>query len=1292
MIRVLYNFCWYAIGTAILLAAILVTIIRLLLPDIGNYRDDIQAWVSQYMGYPVVIQSIQADWRGWTPQLYLDQVTLMSPGGEREIAEFDSAYISFSPLRSLYHRQVIPESLVISGVRLQLLRLEDGNILAIHPELLPQHYEKFLSDDELIKWLLSQPIIELQDSNIEWIDQRYAHRPIKLENARLLLRTDGNRTQISGNARLARQLGKRIEFAIDVEGKLLDRDWNGQIYMQGEDLLLASWPAYTRWRGVEIGAGRTNLKIWSEWRNAEPERITGIVEATDLLLLGDTQTNLIHSFAGDFTLRNNHTDRDWHLHAEIKDLATHNGIWPSTSFELRYDRKHDTLSGYAEYLRMEDILPLMKAELLSQQQSRLPMEDIELSGNMESVQFQTEPATGQWHVESVLRDVAIASSKTRQRLSGLAGKLEARNDHGMIMLDTGTIGISDPDLFEHPVNGITTAGRIDWDISSSPMIFRTNSLELGLSDLRLLLSGKLYLDEQYRTSVDMLASTRQGSDIETLKPLVPLNTSDEFRKWVDRALVSGRLAYADMVIRGDLASLPFRQQEGQLQINARFDDVTLDYDKDWPPLYHLEADLALTRNQLHASIPTGRIYESRIYNTNAVIGSVFDKDKDSVLVISGHIDGYARDALKFLNESPLRDDAQLSRMREVTADGEIGLQLDMSIPLGPAANTISGKLELFGNNLASLDPALELADVTGMVHFTSASIETEELRGVFHGENINLDIERTSDDPDEPTILRIGGTVDNELAAKLITQYTSAEQQQLVTLMNRVSGSTHWEVEIRTRPGRHHADTILFASDLRGLSIKLPEPLAKPPSEARSFKLHLSMNETGAAVEQTRIDYGNILQIISEGQYVSLYFGSERPGHVDRSAQLAIRGDLSSLYLDKWVNLATELREYLQDWQRLLFDKRSIEVDLQTPNFVIYDQEFPDSHITLTRQQDDWLLAVTGDDLSGTAHIPSEPDNQRPVSARLESLYLKPLQSGIDTEDMQLDPRDLPPLNLEVEDFIYGKTALGSLALKARKTPNGLLISDLTTRTSGLSIDGRGDWHAVNNEIISDFELELHAEQFADMLEAFGYSVIAIEEGETNIDVTATWPGAPTDFSLASMNGSLSLGIQNGQFLDIDPRAGRLFGLLSIQALPRRLLLDFADLYKKGLAFDRIHGNYEIREGHAYTNDLFMEGISSKVAVSGRIGLVDQDYDQIVTVTPHVSDSLPLASALFGPAGIGIGAIIFLAGQVFEAIPEQIDKLLSFQYSMTGSWQDPVIEPYQPPELNNRPQELGRLP
>ncbi len=151
------------------------------------------------------------------------------------------------------------------------------------------------------------------------------------------------------------------------------------------------------------------------------------------------------------------------------------------------------------------------------------------------------------------------------------------------------------------------------------------------------------------------------------------------------------------------------------------------------------------------------------------------------------------------------------------------------------------------------------------------------------------------------------------------------------------------------------------------------------------------------------------------------------------------------------------------------------------------------------------------------------------------------------------------------------------------------------------------------------------------------------------------------------------MNIEKGQFLDIEPKAGRLFGLLSIQALPRRLSLDFTDFFSEGFAFDSIKGDFNLENGEAYTNNLQMIGPSGDIMINGRTGLVAEDYDQIATVVPKVSDSLPVASALFGPVGVGVGAVLYFAGELFESIPTNIDKILSQQYSIKGNWEDPEI-------------------
>ena len=157
------------------------------------------------------------------------------------------------------------------------------------------------------------------------------------------------------------------------------------------------------------------------------------------------------------------------------------------------------------------------------------------------------------------------------------------------------------------------------------------------------------------------------------------------------------------------------------------------------------------------------------------------------------------------------------------------------------------------------------------------------------------------------------------------------------------------------------------------------------------------------------------------------------------------------------------------------------------------------------------------------------------------------------------------------------------------------------------------------------------------------------------------------DFSLPVLNGSLKLKIDKGKFLNIEPKAGRLFGLLNLQTLIRLVSLDLSVLFSKGYTFDKIEGSFTLESGNAYTNNLAVKGRSADIDVTGRTGLVDKDYDQLATITPRT---------LFGPIGAGLGAVIFIAGEVFESLPEKIDELLRYQYTIRGSWEAPVIEKY----------------
>jgi uncharacterized protein YhdP len=139
--------------------------------------------------------------------------------------------------------------------------------------------------------------------------------------------------------------------------------------------------------------------------------------------------------------------------------------------------------------------------------------------------------------------------------------------------------------------------------------------------------------------------------------------------------------------------------------------------------------------------------------------------------------------------------------------------------------------------------------------------------------------------------------------------------------------------------------------------------------------------------------------------------------------------------------------------------------------------------------------------------------------------------------------------------------------------------------------------------------------------------------------------------------------------------AGRIFGLMSITAIPRRLTLDFSDLFSKGFNFSSISGEFVLADGIANTSNLVMAGDAARIEVKGPIDIVDKRYNQSVKVTPNVSSTLPVAGAVAGgPVGLGVGAAILLVDKIADNLfGKEIVNLVSYNYKLTGPWAEPEL-------------------
>jgi uncharacterized protein YhdP len=175
--------------------------------------------------------------------------------------------------------------------------------------------------------------------------------------------------------------------------------------------------------------------------------------------------------------------------------------------------------------------------------------------------------------------------------------------------------------------------------------------------------------------------------------------------------------------------------------------------------------------------------------------------------------------------------------------------------------------------------------------------------------------------------------------------------------------------------------------------------------------------------------------------------------------------------------------------------------------------------------------------------------------------------------------------------------------------------------------------------------------------------------GKGRLEGEISWAGSPFAFNTPTLNGRIELALEAGQFLKVAPGMGRLLSVLSLQSLPRRLSLDFRDVFGAGFAFDNVAGIVNVRNGVASTNNLRMRGAQAAVLMEGKADIDKETQDIGVIVVPEIDASTAsLAYAVINPA-IGLGSF---AAQLFLRKPLMAAGTREFHVS--GSWDDPKVE------------------
>ena len=278
-------------------------------------------------------------------------------------------------------------------------------------------------------------------------------------------------------------------------------------------------------------------------------------------------------------------------------------------------------------------------------------------------------------------------------------------------------------------------------------------------------------------------------------------------------------------------------------------------------------------------------------------------------------------------------------------------------------------------------------------------------------------------------------------------------------------------------------------------------------------------------------------------------------------------------------------------------------------------------------------------------------------------------------------PNSVPALDLSIDDLRWGSRSLGRIELQAVNRGAPLRqpewrLTRLNATVPEARLTASGNWVPLGNaqgaggggQRRTAIGFQLAVDDAGRLLERLGREG-TVRGGQGRLEGNVGWIGSPLSPDLSTLSGQLSVDIERGQFLQIEPGAGRLLGVLSLQSLPRRLVLDFRDVFSQGFAFDFFRGQGQIEQGVLSTRNLQMKGVNAAVMMEGSADLVRETQDLQVFVVPEINaGAASLLAATVNPV-VGIGTL--LAQLVLR---QPLRSVTTQEFRVTGSWADPQVQ------------------
>ncbi len=1240
------------------------------LPNVEDHRERIVAAISQAVGLPVTIGALETDWAGLRPRLSISEVRVYDHGGrEALVLPVVENVISW---QSLVFMDLRLHSFLIDGPKLAVRRDVKGAITVGGIDIGGGGNEGRLSD-----WVLAQSEIIIRGAEVTWTDEQRGAPPLALTALNFRLANDGDRHAFGLSARPPRELGPGVELRAELVGRSVTQlaQWNGRVFAELGATDLAGWRAWVDYP-IDVRSGEGALRLWATLGAGRLLRATADVELAGVVArMGrDLPPLEVSSVRG--RLQGRATAAGYEFGARNLALESPRSapmratglrvLWePAEGARAQKGSLDANLVELGPLVQLAEFLPL-PADL------RQVLAELAPQGNLLDAKLDWTgelPDKATYTAKMRFAGLAVNAWRSIPGFAGLSGSLEASEKKGTLYLASQKSELDLPAIFPEPRMQLDSLnGELAWELESGGgFLVRLPNLSFANPDLAGSAFGTYRWTGEGPGELDLSAQLSRADGRRTAKYL-PLSSimGPETRGWLERAVVAGNVKDARLRIKGDLREFPFTDPaKGQFQIAAKVGAGVLDYVEGWPRVEQIEAELLFERERMEIVGRGGAILGARVGATRVSIANLLSDDPR--LVVDGSAEGPSADFLKYVQASGVR--RMLDGVTDgMSAQGRARLRLRLDLPLNDTSRTrTSGEFQFANNTLVVDSRVPPIAAATGRIAFTEDSLSIAELRGTLFGGPVAISGGSKAGVPLAVTA-RGRGTVEG-FGALFDHPWRK-----------RLSGAAAYVATISSIEGRIRTS---FETSLEGVASALPEPLAKLPGVVLPLRVEVLPGEGRERVMVTlgpqtgRLVAAEFLRAAAPGGAMrtqrALVMLNPEPGEAPRMPErrgFTVRGALPALDLDRWLPL---LRENAGEGSAAGEGGASFELKVGILDAL--GRRMRNVGMKGVTEGEGWSASMDTAEFAGDLVYRAEAGGR--LVARFKHFSVPENSPGAREGEAA---RELPAVDLVAESFTHRGRRMGRVEIAARHEGRDWRIDKLAMVNPDSTLAGKGLWRtgpALRTSLAdaaasrTALEFRLDVNDVGAFLARMGYPD-HVKGGRGRVQGNLDWTGDPVSLDYATLGGRLDMQVDDGQFLEIEPGIGKLVSLMSLQMLPRRITMDFRDVFSKGFQFDRISSSLAIERGVMTTKDFRMRGPAAEVSMGGLVDLNLEAQNLQVRVIPRVDGVASTVVGLINPVA---GVATMIAQKLMK---DPLGQLAAYEYNITGTWTDPKVEKSDP--------------